>query len=377
MPYRDQCDEFQSRLDHHELPVEWRRLNMWGHSLRNPNHPGPHSAVSSLHAPRPPDAVIKSCDTFRHSSWRHTRSRVLTALQHSTFSGSRLRRFADCGSRAFVCLDTDQPDKFLLLGNYCKDRFCTPCANARSKYVARTLFEHFSGQRLRFVTLTLKTGDEPLWFHLRRLYASFRRLRQHTLWRTRVAGGVAFLEIKFQEHTQRWHPHLHILCHGKYLPKEALRSAWHKVTGDSYIIDVRLVDDARKAAYYVTKYATKALHSSFTNRPKRLEEALIALHHRRTLIPFGDWRNISLRPKCPQRSLRVIESLDVLLQAARDGNMAANVILNAILRGNREGCHPVLPDAIHDPRPPPKLTKLRQSSLAHRTPPLFEHYPYA
>lgn len=295
-------------------------------------------------------------------------------MKHPLFPLARRARFALCGSQTFVAVDQDQPDRYLLLGNYCKDRFCTPCANARSRFIADALYEHIAKQRVRFMTLTIKTNDSPLWVHLQHLYESFKRLRTSKLWHKCVKGGIAFLEIKYQEHTQRWHPHFHILLHGTYIGKRGLSAAWLKATGDSYIVDIRSVDDKSKASSYVVKYATKPLHSSFVNKPQRLIEAMMALKARRTIIAFGDWHRISLRPTCPHTNIRIIDSLDQILHWARRGSTSARYILSILVNGHSQDKPIFLPEGGPPPRGPPRPpTPSPAATLTH--PRLFDVQP--
>lgn len=354
MPYVSQAEQYQLQLDRHELPPDFRVSTRWGYKdqlIGNLNRPSGdwHSIVEDLGS-----LAVESAESFRHSGWSKHRAHVANAMKHPLFPLARRGRFAMCGTQTFVAIDQDHPDRYILLGNYCKDRFCTPCANARSRFIADALEEHIAKQRVRFMTLTIRTNDSPLWVHIQHLYESFKRLRTSKLWAKCVKGGIAFLEIKYQEHTQRWHPHLHILLHGTYIGKHGLSQAWLKATGDSYIVDIRSVDDNRKASAYVVKYATKPLHSSFVNKPERLVEAMMALKSRRTIIPFGDWYRISLRPTCPKTNIRIIDSLDHILHWAREGSTAARYILSIIANGHSPDKPIFLPAGGPPVRAPPK-----------------------
>jgi len=180
---------------------------------------------------------------------------------------------------------------------------------------------------LRFVTLTLKTSPAPLGEQLDRLYKCFKQLRDLALWRKNVTGGILFLELTIGR-DGGWHPHLHILASGSYLPQDALSAAWLKITGDSYIVDVRLVRNPAIAASYVAKYASKVVPASLTHDEPHLVEAILALRGRRTFSPFGSWTGWQLsKPPPDDCSWDIVAPLNQLLAAANGGDPEARRIV--------------------------------------------------
>jgi len=128
-----------------------------------------------------------------------------------------------------------------------------------------------------------------------------------------------------------WHPHLHILCHSAYLDQKDLSREWHIATGDSYIVDISLVEDAGQAAGYVAKYTAKPAPTSTYRDADRLQEMMLAMHGRRLLLTFGD----CILPKKPAEEdpdtwVRV-QSLDEILWKVQRGVPVAPEIL-ALLR---------------------------------------------
>lgn len=154
--------------------------------------------------------------------------------------------------------------------------------------------DHLDGARCRLVTLTIRTHQMSLADAVVKLYSSFARLRQTTFWRTRVTGGCAVCEVKRTQDDTRWHPHLHLLVEGKYIPQGRLAKHWYAITGDSYIVDVRMCRHGEDAARYVTKYLSKPVPSSIVRHPASLAEAVKALGGRRMVSTFGDWRGLRL-----------------------------------------------------------------------------------
>jgi len=147
---------------------------------------------------------------------------------------------------------------------------------------------------VRFITLTLKHDDTPLSPKLDRLLDCFDRLRRMSGWASRVTGGAAFIEVKHNDETSRWHPHLHVICTGSYFPHDDLKSLWLSVTGDSHIVDVRLVKDENTIARYVSKYLTKPGDNQLYRNHDALCEAIRALKGRRLVTTFGTWRGTPL-----------------------------------------------------------------------------------
>ena len=123
-----------------------------------------------------------------------------------------------------------------------------------------------------FCTLTLCGKGEKLTDLIDRLYKCFRALRQHPLWTNAVRGGGAFLEVKWIDKFGRWHPHLHCIIDADFMDQGHLSTAWHSITRDSFIVDIRRVRDIKGQQRYVTKYASKPLNTSFSTSPHLLDE---------------------------------------------------------------------------------------------------------
>jgi hypothetical protein len=100
------------------------------------------------------------------------------------------------------------------------------------------------------------------------------------------------LEITADAKTDTWHPHLHCVTNGSFLPQAELADEWERCTGDSRIVDIRYVGNSDGAAGYVTKYITKPVPSAFYDTPSMLEEAMRAVKGVKQLISFGLWRKI-------------------------------------------------------------------------------------
>lgn len=311
----------------------------------------------------PPDTLTLS-QNFRHAGWHHNRSLVNAALQRTRQSVSRIVAFQSCGYHSFVYRSLEPPYRYRLGGSSCHDRFCIPCARDRSHLLALNVLESLGTEPVRFLTLTLKHADRPLADQLDRLYASFRFLRDRSLWKSKVTGGAAFLEVAWADGTQQWHVHLHCLVHGKYLERIALSRLWHEVTGDSMVIDIRIVSDRSKIARYVTKYVSKPLNNTFLNRPALLDAVLVATKGRRLCLTFGDWRGIKLTAHPTPDAWECLGSFFSIANDAYHGDEIA-----------QEALHAICPDVAHyaiqviaNARPPPPAQLLEPSQILFQWP---------
>lgn len=289
---------------------------------------------------------------FRHAGWAPTRRLVLSVFDklwradaiakaegrsynqgtapRPVMSLSRLDAIESCGGTAWLMQSKADPTRFKVSCNRCHDRFCIPCAGERAFHIRSKLHEKITCGVQRFITLTLRHTDSGLREQLDHLYQSFRRLRQRTAWKETVEGGIAFCEIKWSVKSQKWHPHLHILCHGKYLPQKTLADEWYAATGTSWMVDIRIVKDTHKVAEYVSKYVTKGYDRSVYATESVLAEAATALHGRRCVLTFGDWRGFVLNEKTTDEGWEVIERLSSLIRRAATGDETARLIVRAL-----------------------------------------------
>lgn len=313
------------------------------------------STESSVALP-PPVPILAVCPArtpscrWRHSGWADTRDLVYQALQRTHQTPSRQHAFQYCGSSVYVQQSLTDPAVYRLAGSGCHDRFCLPCSQHRSRVIAERVLARIRGQVVRFLTLTLRTDSEPLAVSLDRLYRAFGSLRRSPLWRDHVDGGVAFCEIIWMPQSRRWHPHLHCLIQGTYIQQSALRAAWLAATGDSDIVDIRLVRDDRRASRYVTKYASKPYNSSYLHDPELLDEAVVALKGRRLALTFGSWRGYPLVVPPSEVRWITIGQLDSVYAAAVAGDKTSRAAILALPAG-------LLEVLLHSCRaPPPSLS---------------------
>jgi hypothetical protein len=295
------------------------------------------SKESYFEEPKFDGSSLSAC--FRHSCWSKIRKKVYESMRRTGQNSHRMASFGACGSYSWIERSSVRPSEFRLRVNHCNDRLCTPCANERSRLLRDNVLGLISGKQISFITFTLSGYRQPLSMLLDRIFKHFKALRLHPLWSEAVKGGVAFLEVKFNDKSSRWHPHLHILADAKFIDQGELSTVWRTITKDSYIVDIRRVRDVRQTGHYVTKYASKPLNSSFANSQGLLDEALQSLKGRRLCFAFGSWYGKALTDvdldgddalDLVQANFAFFIELEELLHRVNGGNPDAMMVLKAI-----------------------------------------------
>lgn len=240
----------------------------------------------------------------------------------------------------------------------CRDRLCPLCARLRSRQVAeRVAAACKQADDLRFITLTMRSSDEPLRVQLDRLYDCLRRFRRTDEWKQYVVGGVACVEVTWNAKRSQWHPHLHIIADGKFWPKPSLSRAWHAITGDSFIVDIKPVRSRKEAAAYVAKYASKP--PQLGSWPDDVvQDYAAAFHRRRMILTFGSMHGAKLDGDEEHERHKVRDARVPLTQVetrSRLGCRDARIVLASLarqslayartIRQRSNGLLPVLADA--------------------------------
>lgn len=312
------------------------------------------SSSTSVH-PLPTNEHAQWCTTLdesplavqsRHQRRLHRRfaverKRTIEALADDGGSdlAKKARKLADCCQTPFVAVRSDgQPA--LVLG-CCRDRLCPRCQRQRGYKMASRVLELVRRMNARrFCTLTLKSTDAPLAEQLDRMIAAFRHLRRLAVWRRYVAGGVWAIEVTYNPQTGQWHPHLHIIMDGHFFPHAELKQAWLDATGDSSVVDLRAVSDARDAARYIATYVGKL--ADLREIPAdRIAEYARALHRRRLSGTFGTSHAQSLEHKDdaePNPLADRVISVRALEAAAIDGDAKAAEAIAVFCQISRTWC---------------------------------------
>jgi len=225
--------------------------------------------------------------------------------------------------------------RYRVHASYCKDRCCEACANTRRSRIVKNLKPKIGERQTRLLTLTLRGAETPLRTQLGRLYTSARALRRVPQIKAAMTGGVQMLELTYNKTTRCWHPHLHILTFGKYLDHAVIKKHWHRITGDSFIVDIRMVRNAGVAASYVAKYACAPITAAAYHSPATLREAITALRGTRTVNCFGSakgWKLTDDPQPVEGEVWEPIAPLGKVITDAQNGSREAIAILASLHR---------------------------------------------
>lgn len=254
-------------------------------SSPEPAASGSESSLSSVHTTSTTAQMPHS--TFRGCCLTGSRKLEFMAVREmyeSFYAMKKIERMDGCRSAGWFHRQIST-GKIAVHARSCHVKFCPLCSSPRANTI-RTNTERWitTADHPKMLTLTIKHSIfDSLADNLQMLYLGFRKLRRLQLW-NRVKGGIWFFEIKRTK--DGWHPHLHVLLEGGFLPQHAIREDWHRITGDSFIVDIRPIANGKKAAEYVSKYATKPCQ--FRNLKLELRQELyIALLDRRCVGTFG------------------------------------------------------------------------------------------
>lgn len=254
-----------------------------------------------------------------NAPWAKERKRVVPALAASSdpLLNRTAQQIALCSTQPFITVD--EAGGVYLCPGRCRKRMCPSCQFARSLAVKEkivSLLGRFNAPKL--LTLTMREDHKPLKTRVARLLASFRRLRQQKIWKSDVRSGIAVLEVTPGQSGMGCHVHAHCLIDANFIPQKLLSDAWLKATGDSFVVNIKPVQNREDAAAYVSGYVAKS--SSARSWPaSRLAELASGLHRVRMVFAFGARVQLddSLPPEKPKP--RISLSCRAVQRRSREG----------------------------------------------------------
>ena len=199
----------------------------------------------------------------------------------------------DCRTNAWFAIH--MPTRTVrVLSSACRLRWCPLCSKSKSARIVGNLepWLHLC-HAAKFLTLTLKHSDESLDRQITRLYSCFSTFRKRRYIKESITGGIWFFQIKFCKDSGQWHPHLHCVLDGEYMPQKTIKAIWHEITGDSDIVDIRSVRSKKKAAEYVARDAARPARLAGLTPPQAVE-VMSAMHGRRLCGTWGSARSVKL-----------------------------------------------------------------------------------
>lgn len=192
---------------------------------------------------------------------------------------------------------------------FCKQHLICPLcairrgAKALGAYLARwqVLQEQHPELRPYLVTLTVKNGDDleerqnHLTKSLRNLLARRRNFNAGVArapWTELCKAQGAVYTLELTNKGNGWHPHCHMIALAASAPSQSdLSAEWHRITGDSMIVDVRpITGDPSEGFMEVFKYAVKFSDLTLADN----WQAAQTLKGKRLLASFGLFRGVQI-----------------------------------------------------------------------------------
>lgn len=194
-----------------------------------------------------------------------------------------------------------------------KHLLCPVCAKIRAtkqaiKYLERLeqVLEENPHLVPAMLTLTVKNGDDlkERFNHLAGSWKKYQEKRRDWFKKGRgfnelckTQGAVFSYELTHRE--TGWHPHIHaVVLLDRKIDKHQLSEEWHKITGDSYITDIRALkpkdqQGLAEAFLEVFKYALKFSELDLNDN----WEAFQALRGKRLQGSYGSFRGVIVPEK--------------------------------------------------------------------------------
>ena len=174
----------------------------------------------------------------------------------------------------------------------CDLRICPDCSPRYSRMLFRRFFpvvgrlmankRHYT---FKFLTLTIRNTRELSDESIKNLFKNARKLMREFFDKRMGAGALAVLEVG-----KNLNLHLHLLIYGPFVLQGRLSDRWAKITGGSFIVDIRMAKGKPKGILnYVMKYISKPC--SFED-PGHYAEYLAALKGVRKVHTFGIFYNM-------------------------------------------------------------------------------------
>lgn len=222
-----------------------------------------------------------------------------TIETRNTFT--KVEKLGECSTHAYFA-SHKETGEVRVFSSKCRLRWCPICAKSKQRYVTMNVEQWVKEvAHPKFMTLTIRHSNAPLRHQIDSLYHAFQKLRKLRDFKDLVFGGIWFFQIHVGKSDGLWHPHLHCLVDGKYVPQGILSDLWKSCTDGSRIVDIRAVKDEKKIAEYVARYSARPslLHSL---PDVNAVELVQSLHGRRLCGSWGTAADVKLgQPVCTDK----------------------------------------------------------------------------
>lgn len=174
----------------------------------------------------------------------------------------------------------------------CECRICPECSRKHYYRIKERLYQMLKTltcigtKRIMLLTLTLRAtgGDKLASSDVKRLFRCVRKLVKTLYPKEDGCGAVGVFEMGNNNNI-----HVHLIVYGDYVPQRQISKEWHRITGDSYIVDIRQVKQRKKQVNYILKYIYKPYKG---NDPKDVARYLDIITGVRRVHTYGILYNL-------------------------------------------------------------------------------------
>ncbi|KKM98862.1 hypothetical protein LCGC14_1153570 [marine sediment metagenome] len=264
---------------------------------------------------------------FDAQAWRD--SGELYYRVDSVLETKYLEKWNHCRDYAWFVRHKDSGE-VKVFSSACRLRWCSLCSAARRGWITHQVAEWIKEAHYpKFLTLTLKHSNAPLVHQVKSLYDYFRKFRQCAPMKKGAKGGIWFFQLKRSKESGQWHPHIHCVVEGAYMPQKLLSKVWERITLGSKIVHIKPIRDFEKSAKEVARYASSPADLT-TNAKSDYVEIFEAMNHRRSCGTWGTARTVSLRqPKAEETDKWENIGSWTIMYASQNRDPAAAMIINA------------------------------------------------
>jgi hypothetical protein len=194
-----------------------------------------------------------------------------------------------CGRR-LLKLSCAGESRSFALAESCKSRVCPDCQKRHAAKMRREFVKLIGswrkrpGQAVMLLTLTFRSsGGRIVGSDIRRGFREVRKLVREFYPKSAGCGAIGVAEIGGHNNL-----HVHLIVGGGFVSQRALSERWLRITGNSYVVDIRAVRGVARAVGYVLKYMGKV--PDYVD-PVSYVDLLRALKGTRRMHTFGVWYN--------------------------------------------------------------------------------------
>lgn len=185
------------------------------------------------------------------------------------------KRCLDCGTELIFKYFQDDTLK-LYNANFCKIRLCPMCSWRKSLKIfgqVSKIFDEMEKEKeyeYLFLSLTMKNcSPNELKNDISHILKSFKRMTRYKEFDNAILGSFRSLEVTYNQKTNEFHPHLHVLLvvsnsyfsGYQYIKQKQWVDLWKKALGVDYkpMVDIRKIHNSNsKVIAEVSKYAVKS-----------------------------------------------------------------------------------------------------------------------